>query len=135
MSVRHCAATTAPRNCCPKCYAEQSHKDNVRSFAVGKQLKQKKSSFLSRAQHHLPALDLFWASVFVESNSPPFSWFRLDAVRHWYPYVRRNSRQRVLSSLIMVVCFSSSIFFYYFYFILFLARALLKGANSLDICV
>ena len=31
VSVRHCAATTAPRNCCPNCYAEQSPKDNVRS--------------------------------------------------------------------------------------------------------
>ena len=39
MSVRHCPATTAPRNFCPNCYAEQSHKDNVRSSAVGKQLK------------------------------------------------------------------------------------------------
>ena len=29
VSVRHCAATIAPRNCCPTCYAEQSHKDNV----------------------------------------------------------------------------------------------------------
>ena len=36
VSVRHCAVTTAPRNCCPNCYAEQSHKDNVRSSAVGK---------------------------------------------------------------------------------------------------
>ena len=62
-SVRHCAATTAPRNCCPNCYAEQSHKDNVRSSAVGKQLKQKKSNSL--AEHHLPDLDLFWASFFV----------------------------------------------------------------------
>ena len=43
VSVRHCAATTTPRNCCPNCYAAQSHKDNVRSSAVGKQLKQKKS--------------------------------------------------------------------------------------------
>ena len=63
VSVRHCAATTAPLNCCPSCYAEQSHKDNVRSSAVGKQLKQKKSNF--PAQHHLPALDLFWTSFFV----------------------------------------------------------------------
>ena len=47
VSVRHCAATTAPRNCCRNCYAEQSHKDNVRSSAVGKQLKQKKSNSLS----------------------------------------------------------------------------------------
>ena len=34
--------------------------DNVRSSAVGKQLKQKKSNSL--AQHHLPALDFLWAS-------------------------------------------------------------------------
>ena len=61
VSVRHCAATTAPRNCCSNCYAEQSHKDIVRSSAVGKQLKQKSNS-LSIAQHHLPPLDLFWAS-------------------------------------------------------------------------
>ena len=61
-SVRPRAATTAPSNCCPNCYAKQSHKDNVRSSAVGKQLKQKKSSSLSVAQHHLPVLDLFWAS-------------------------------------------------------------------------
>ena len=38
ISVRHCAATTAPRRCCPNCYAEQSHKDNIRSSAAGKQL-------------------------------------------------------------------------------------------------
>ena len=37
---------------------------NVRSPAVGKQLKQKSSS-LSIAQHHLPAFDLFWASFFL----------------------------------------------------------------------
>ena len=48
------------------CYAEQSHKDNVRSSAVGKQLKQKKSN--SQAQLHLPALDLFWASFFVRAK-------------------------------------------------------------------
>ena len=65
VSVRHCAAATAPRNSCPNCYAEQSHKDSDRSSAVGKQLKQKKSNSLSLAQHHLPALDLFWASFFV----------------------------------------------------------------------
>ena len=65
VSVRHCAATTAPRNCCPNCHAEQSHKDNVRSSLAGKQLKQKKSNSLSIAQHHLPALDLFWASSFL----------------------------------------------------------------------
>ena len=79
VSVRHCAATTAPRNCCPNCYAEQSHKDNVRSSAVGKQLKQKKSN--SVAQHHLPPLDLFWATSSWESSSPPSSWSRLDSVQ------------------------------------------------------
>ena len=44
---------------------QNSHKDNVRSSAVGKQLKRKKSNSLSLAQHHLPPLDLFWASFFV----------------------------------------------------------------------
>ena len=71
MSVLHCAATTASRSCCPNCYAEQSHKDNVRSSAVGKQLKRKKrkkSNSLSTDQHHLPALDLFWASFFLRAQ-------------------------------------------------------------------
>ena len=74
VSVRHCTATSAPRNYCPNCYAEQSHKDNVYSSAVGKQLKQKKSN--SQAQHHLPALDLFWASSW-EYSSPPSPGSRL----------------------------------------------------------
>ena len=60
VSVRHCAATTAPYSCCPHCYAEQSHNDNIRSSAVGKQ---KKSN--SQAELHLPALDLFWANFFL----------------------------------------------------------------------
>ena len=38
-------------------------KTSVRSSAVGKQPKQKKSN--SPAENHLPALDLFWASFFV----------------------------------------------------------------------
>ena len=58
MSVRHCAATTVTRSCCLNCYAEQSHKDNVRSSAVGKRLKRKKSN--SQAQLHLTPLDLAW---------------------------------------------------------------------------
>ena len=39
----HCVATSASRNCCFNCCAEQSHKDNVRSTAVEEQLKQKTS--------------------------------------------------------------------------------------------
>ena len=73
----HGAATTVPRcNCCPNCYAEQSHKDNVRSSVVGKQLKQKKSN--TQAQLHLPALDLFWASLWVQHHLSPldFAWTR-----------------------------------------------------------
>ena len=46
-----------------------SHKDNVRSSAVGKQLKQKKSNSL--AQLHLPTLDLFWANLRVQHHLPP----------------------------------------------------------------
>ena len=50
---------------------QNSHKDNVRSSAAGKQLKQRKSN--SPAQHHLPALDLFWAKLLRESPAhlPP----------------------------------------------------------------
>ena len=65
VSIWHCTATTTPHNCCPNWYAEQSHKDGVHSSTVGKQQKQKKSNSLSLAQHHLPALDLFWDSFFV----------------------------------------------------------------------
>ena len=61
--------------------AEQSHKDNVHSPAIGKQLKQKKSNSL--AQLHLPVLDLFWATSSWESSSPPSSWSRLDSA-HWF---------------------------------------------------
>ena len=48
---------------------QNSHKDNVRSPAFGKQLKQKKSN--SQAQLHLPALDLFWANLWVQHHLPP----------------------------------------------------------------
>ena len=34
VSPRHCAATSALRNCCFNCRAGQSHKDNVRCTAV-----------------------------------------------------------------------------------------------------
>ena len=43
---------------------QNSDKGNVRSSAVGKQLKQKKSN--SQAELHLPALDLFWANLWVQ---------------------------------------------------------------------
>ena len=51
---------------------QNSHKDNVRSSAVGQQLKQNKSNSLSLAQHHLPALDLFWASFLVRVQLTSF---------------------------------------------------------------
>ena len=47
---------------------QNSHKDNGRSSAVMKQLKQKKSN--PQAQLHLPALDLFWANFFVRVPPP-----------------------------------------------------------------
>ena len=34
---RHCAATSAPRNCCFNCRGGQSHKDNVRCTAIEEQ--------------------------------------------------------------------------------------------------
>ena len=52
------AVPTAMRN---------SHKDNVRSSTVGKQLKQKKSSL--QAQLHLPTPDLLWANLMVQTTS------------------------------------------------------------------
>ena len=41
VSPRHCAATSALRNCCFNCRAGQSHKDNVRCTAVDEQLEAK----------------------------------------------------------------------------------------------
>ena len=41
VSPCHCAATSAPRNCCFNCRAGQSHKDNVRCTAVEEQLEAK----------------------------------------------------------------------------------------------
>ena len=101
VSVRHCAATTAPRNCCPNCYAEQSHRDYVRSSAVGKQLKQKKSNSLSLAQHHLPALDLSVCSSFfvrVQLTSlllvSPGLCSRLTAIYTCCSYLRHDRSER-----------------------------------------
>ena len=68
------AVSTAVRN---------SHKDNVRSSAVEKQLKQKKSDFQDqlhlhtvdllranlRVQHHLAPLDLAWTRKSVLTSS------------------------------------------------------------------
>ena len=56
VSIQHCAATIAPRNCCPKCYAEQS-----KSWETT----EAKEVQLSLAQQHPPALGLFWASFFL----------------------------------------------------------------------
>ena len=67
--LRHCAATSVPRNYCLNCCEEKSHKDNVRSSAAGKQLMQKKSN--CQAQLHLPTLDLFWANLKVQHHLPP----------------------------------------------------------------
>ena len=73
--LRQCLSGTAQR---PPCHAvavptamqnRVATLDNVRSSAVGKQLKQKKSN--SQAQLHLPALDLFWANSRVRHHLPP----------------------------------------------------------------
>ena len=69
VSTHHCTAGNVLCNCYLNCCAEQSHKDNVHSSAVEKQLMQKKSNFL--AQLHLPTLDLFWANVRVQHHLPP----------------------------------------------------------------
>ena len=73
VSSRHCAATSALRNCSFNWCAGQSHKDNVRCAAGEEepeakevQLSQPSStsllviSFGLRVQLHLPPLDLAW---------------------------------------------------------------------------
>ena len=41
VSPRHCAATSALRNCCFNCRAGQSYEDNVRCTAVEEQLERR----------------------------------------------------------------------------------------------
>ena len=66
---------------------QSSHKDNVRSSAAGKQLKQKKSDSLSIAQHHLSGLDLFWASfVCTDFTIGLYPWTSIFAL---YIYIHR----------------------------------------------
>ena len=58
------------------CRTESQRQGLYCSSAVGKQLKQKKSTSL--AQLHLPALDLFWANLWVQHHLPPLdlAWTR-----------------------------------------------------------
>ena len=70
VSPRHCAATSAPRNCCFNCRAGQSHKDNVRCTAVEEQPEAKEVQ-VSQPILHLPAHDLFWANLRVQLHLPP----------------------------------------------------------------
>ena len=81
-TLRQCPSGIAQRP------PEHSHKDSVRSSAVGKQLKQTKSNSLSLslAQLHLPTLDLFWANFFVRVQltsllliSPGLCWSERDS--------------------------------------------------------
>ena len=71
VSIRHCAATTIPHNCCPNCYAEQSPKDNVHSFATGKS---KRSPNLKPSSTSLllisSGLDLITTSLFLILPGP-----------------------------------------------------------------
>ena len=80
VSVQHWAATTAPRNCCPNCYSEQSHKDNVRSSAVG-ETTEAKSPTLQLSSTSLLLISSGLTSSW-ESSSPPSSCSRLDSVPH-----------------------------------------------------
>ena len=60
VSSRHCAATSALRNCCFNCRAGQNHKDNVRCTAVEEQLACHLFWANLRVQLHLRPLDLAW---------------------------------------------------------------------------
>ena len=81
VSPRHCAATSAPRNCCFNGRAGQSHKDSVRCTAVEQQpeakevqLSQPSSTSLLmnssglRVQLLLPPLDLAWNPVMTHTG-------------------------------------------------------------------
>ena len=63
---RHCAATSAPRNCCFNCRAGQSSKDNARCRTT-----RSERSPTFAAQLHLPAHDLFWALLRVHLHLLP----------------------------------------------------------------
>ena len=88
---------------------QNSHKHNVRSSAVGKELKQKKSNSLCIAQYHLPALDLFWASFFVGVQLTslllisPVLWSRQTRQHVW------NKLQRSTPALVISWCNSLSV--------------------------
>ena len=45
VSPRHCAAASVLRNCCFNCFAEQNHKDNVRSTAAEENRNKKSPTF------------------------------------------------------------------------------------------
>ena len=73
VSLRHCPATCAPRNCSFNCCAGQNHRDNARCTAVDEQLGQleAKDTHTCSAQLHLPTHDLFWAKLRVQLHLPP----------------------------------------------------------------
>ena len=69
------------------CRTESQRPGLYCSSAVGKQLKQKKSSSL--AQLHLPALDLFWANFWVQHHLPSLdlAWTRKSICLPFCVYV------------------------------------------------
>ena len=99
VSPRHCAATSALRNCCFNCRAGQSHKDNVRCTAVEERPESERSPTFA-AQLHLPAHDLFWANLRVQLHLPP-----LDLA--WNPVQKGMQRLQVFKSRfgLVVWCF------------------------------
>ena len=90
VSPRHCAATSAPRNCRFNCGAGQSHKASVRCTAVEEQPEEKEiqhsqpssTSLLMissglRVQLHLPTLDLAWNPVMCSKKRMPLCGIQL----------------------------------------------------------
>ena len=76
VSPRHCAATSAPRDCCFTAVFGQSHKDNGRWLHCCWGTTRSERSPTFAAQLHLPAHDLFWANLRVQLHLPPldFAW-------------------------------------------------------------
>ena len=64
--LRHCAATSVPRNYCPNCCAEQSHKDNVRSNSSKEKLPFKTVAATGHKRPCAPKLcSLHFVTLFV----------------------------------------------------------------------
>ena len=70
VSPRHCAATSAPRNCCFNCRAwAETQGQWTLHYCWGTTRSERSLTFAAKL--HLPAHDLFWANLRVQLHLPP----------------------------------------------------------------